>query len=65
MANNTSADAPKRNATAAEPMKTLSTTIQDVIKKAVTSPNDPKIDFAIYTFCSVISLTTFNFVDVI
>ena len=46
MANNTSADAPKRNATAAEPMKTLSTTIQDVIKKAVTSPNDPKIDFA-------------------
>ena len=47
MANNTSADAPKRNATAAEPMKTLSTTIQDVIKKAVTSPNDPKIDFAV------------------
>ncbi len=33
MANNTSADAPKRNATAAEPMKTLSTTIQNVIKK--------------------------------
>ena len=47
MANSTSADAPKRNATAAEPMKTLSTTIQDVIKKAVTSPNDPKIDFAV------------------
>ena len=28
-------------------MKTLSTTIQDVIKKAVTSPNDPKIGFAV------------------
>ena len=44
---NTSADAPKRNAAPAEPSKSLSTTIQNVIAKAVTSPNDPKIDFAV------------------
>ena len=43
---NTNADAPKRNAVAGEAPKSLSTTIQNVIQKAVTSPNDPKIDFA-------------------
>ena len=42
----TNADAPKRNAVAGEAPKSLSTTIQNVIAKAVTSPNDPKIDFA-------------------
>ena len=43
---NTNADAPKRNAVAGEAPKSLSTTIQNVIQKAVTSPNDPNIDFA-------------------
>ena len=42
----TDAMAPKRNAAPAMPAQSLSTTIQDVIKKAVTSPSDPKIDFA-------------------
>ena len=42
----TDAMAPKRNAAPAMPAQSLSTTIQNVIKKAVTSPNDPKIDFA-------------------
>ena len=42
----TDAMAPKRNAAPAMPAQSLSTTIQDVIKKAVTHPNDPKIDFA-------------------
>ena len=42
----TDAMAPKRNAAPAMPAQSLSTTIQNVIKKAVTSPSDPKIDFA-------------------
>ena len=42
----TDAMAPKKNAAPAMPAQSLSTTIQNVIKKAVTSPNDPKIDFA-------------------
>ena len=42
----TDAMAPKKDAAPAMPAQSLSTTIQNVIKKAVTSPNDPKIDFA-------------------
>ena len=42
----TDAMAPKRNAAPAMPAQSLSTTIQNLIKKAVTSPSDPKIDFA-------------------
>ncbi len=35
-----------RNAVASQPSQSLSTTIQNVITKAVTHPNDPKSDFA-------------------
>tara|TARA_S200000501_G_scaffold375522_1_gene427799 strand:- start:629 stop:2062 length:1434 start_codon:yes stop_codon:yes gene_type:complete len=46
MADNTMADAPKRNAAPAEAPKSLQATIQNVMTKAVTSPTDAKIDFA-------------------
>lgn len=42
----TDAMAPKKNAAPAEAPKSLGTTIQNVIGKAVTSPTDGKIDFA-------------------
>ena len=39
-------DPHKKGAVAAQPAQSLSTTIQNVITKAVTHPNDPKSDFA-------------------
>ena len=46
MAENTQADLPKKNAAPAEAPKSLQSTIQNVIAKAITSPTDGKIDFA-------------------
>ncbi len=46
MAENTQADLPKKNAAPAEAPKSLQSTIQNVITKAITSPTDGKIDFA-------------------
>ena len=46
MADKTVADLPKKNAAPAEAPKSLQSTIQNVIAKAVTSPTDGKIDFA-------------------
>ena len=46
MAENTQADLPKKNAAPAEAPKSLQSTIQNVITKAITSPTDGKVDFA-------------------